>query len=98
MGGFPGEESLDFNFCPRKGLFSATGVRRTPSQEAALGLAEKKSEAMRIQATGQWGPCADVRRSPRQGVELAGAVKAHDMVEVHRVFAHPSGEITKKTC
>ena len=29
--GFPGEESLVFNFCPRKGLFSATGVRRTPS-------------------------------------------------------------------
>ena len=26
---FPGEESLVFNFCPRKGLFSVTGVRRT---------------------------------------------------------------------
>ena len=25
--GFQGEESLVFNFCPRKGLFSATGVR-----------------------------------------------------------------------
>ena len=37
--GFPGEESLVFNFCFRKGLFSATGVRRTPSQGAALALA-----------------------------------------------------------
>ena len=26
---FPGEESLVFNFCPRKGLFSVTGVRWT---------------------------------------------------------------------
>ena len=58
--GFPGEESLALNFCPRKGLFSATGVRRTPSQGAALELAAKTAEA-----TGRWGPCADVRRSPR---------------------------------
>ena len=29
--GFPGEESLVFNFCLHKGLISATGVRRTPS-------------------------------------------------------------------
>ena len=40
--GFPGEESLVFNFCSRKGLFSATGERRTLSQGAALGLAEKR--------------------------------------------------------
>ena len=39
---FPGEESLVFNFYPRKGLFSATGVRRTTSQEAALGLEQKR--------------------------------------------------------
>ena len=26
--GFPGEESLVFKFCPRRGLFSATGARR----------------------------------------------------------------------
>ena len=51
--GFPGEESLVFNFCPRNGLFSAAGVRRTPSQEAALGLAAKTAEAMKIEATGQ---------------------------------------------
>ena len=52
---------------------------------------------MRIEATGQWGPCADVRRSPRQGAVLAVAAKAHDMVKVHRVLAHPSEEITQKT-
>ena len=39
---FPGEQSLVFNFCPRKGLISATGVRRIPSHEAALALAAKK--------------------------------------------------------
>ena len=52
---------------------------------------------MRIEATGQWGPCADVRRSPRQGAALAVAAKAHYMMEVHRVLEHPSEEITKKT-
>ena len=30
--GFLGEETLVSNFCPRKGLFFATGVRRTPSK------------------------------------------------------------------
>ena len=34
--GFPGEESLVFNFFPSKGLFYVTGVRRPPSQESAL--------------------------------------------------------------
>ena len=34
--GFSGEESLVFKFCPRKGLFSATGARRIPRQEVAL--------------------------------------------------------------
>ena len=32
----PGEESLVFNLCPRKELFYATGVRRTPSHGPAL--------------------------------------------------------------
>ena len=63
--GFSAEESIAFNFCPRKGLFSATGVRRIPSQGAALGLAAKTAEMMRIEATGQWGACADVRQSPK---------------------------------
>ena len=39
--GLPGEELLVFNFCVRKGLFSATGVRQTPSQTEALALAVK---------------------------------------------------------
>ena len=30
--GFPGEESLVFKFCPRRGLFLATGARRIPRQ------------------------------------------------------------------
>ena len=34
--GFPGEESLVFKFCPRRGLLSATGARRIPRQEVAL--------------------------------------------------------------
>ena len=95
--GFPGKESLVLNFFPRKELFSKTDVRRTPRQEAALGLAAKTADAMRIEALGQWGPCADVRRSPRQGVVLEVAAKAHDMVVVHSVLAHPGKEITHKT-
>ena len=51
--GFPGEESLVFNFFLRKGLFFATGVRRTPSQRAALALAAKMTEAIRVETTGQ---------------------------------------------
>ena len=64
-----------------------------------LGLAEKTAEAMImiIEATGQWRACADVRRSPRQVAALAVAAKAHDMMVVHRVLAHPSEEITQKT-
>ena len=95
--GFPGEESLVFNFCPRKGLFSATGVRRTPGQGAALALAAKTAEATRIETTGHWGLCADVRRGVSQGAALAVAVKAYDKVKVHRVLAYPSEEITQKT-
>ena len=67
-------------------------MRWTPSQEVALGLEAKKTEA-----TGQWGPCVDARKRPRQGVTLAVAIKAHDMVELHRVLARPSKEITQKT-
>ena len=95
--GLPGEESIVSNFCPRKGLFSATGVRRTPSRGAALGLAAKTAEVTRIEVTGQWGACADVRRCPRQRAALALAVKVHNMVEVHRVLEYPSEEITQKT-
>ena len=51
---------------------------------------------MKIEAMGQWGPCEDVRGSPRQGATLAVAAKTHSMVEVHRVLVHPSEEITQK--
>ena len=91
--GFPGDESLVFDFSPRNGMFTATGLRRTPSQGAALGLAVNTI----IEAMSQWGACTDVRRSPRQVVVVAVTVKAHGMVEVHRVLAHPSEEITQKT-
>ena len=94
--GFPGEESLVFIFYPHEGLFSAIYVRRTPSQGTTLALASKMTEAMRT-ATGQWGPDADVRRSPRQEAALAVAAKARDIVDVHRVLAHPSKEITQKS-
>ena len=94
---FLGKESLVSNFWPREGLFSATGVRRTPSQGAALELAVKTVEAMRVEATGQWGSYADVRWSPRQGAALAVAAKVHDMVEVHHALTHPSEETMQKT-
>ena len=95
--GFPGEESLVHNFCSHKILLSATGVTGTRSQGAELGLAAKTTEGMIIEATGEWGPCADVRRSPRQGVALAVVEKAYDVVEVHRVLAHPNEENMQKT-
>ena len=50
---FPGEESLVFNLCPREGLFSATGMKRTPSQGAVLALAAKTAEVIRVETTGQ---------------------------------------------
>ena len=36
-----------------------------------------------------------MRRSPRRGSALAEAAKTHAMMEVDRVLAHPSVEITK---
>ena len=74
--GFPGEGSLVSTFCPRKELFSAKYVRRTPSHGAALALAAKMDEAIRVETTGQWGPRADVRRSSSQGAALALALAA----------------------
>ena len=35
--GFPGEPPHVFNLCPRKQLFSATGVRRIPGQDGGCG-------------------------------------------------------------
>ena len=96
--GFPKEESLVFNFCPHKRLFSATGLIQSPSQGAALALAVKTvAEAMTIETKGQWGPCAGVRPSPSQGEALAVVKKVRDIMEAHRMLAHPSAEITQKT-
>ena len=44
--GFPAEESFVFNYCPSKGLFSATGVRRILSQGTALAVAAKVRNMM----------------------------------------------------
>ena len=46
--------------------------------------------------TGQWGTCVDVRRGPSQVAALAVAAKVCDMMEAHRMRAHPSEEITGK--
>ena len=64
---------------------------RKSSQGAALALAAKTAEAMKT-ATGQWGPCADVRPSPRQGAALAVAAKAHYVMKVQHVLADPKEE------
>ena len=95
--GLPGEEALVFNLFPREGLFSATDVRRTWSQGAALALAATTAEVIIIERMVQWGLCADVRRSPSQGVALAVAAKVRNITDVHRVAAHLSEEITQKT-
>ena len=80
--GFPEEESLVFNSSPRNGLVSATGVRRTPSQGAALALAEETTKAMRVEATGQWGRYADMRGSSSQAATLALTEKAAEAMTI----------------
>ena len=80
--GFPGEELLVFNFCRRKGLFSATGARRIPRQEMALG--ENLTE------NGLVGIDSGTALAMRAGV-------SRDVMEVHRMLAHPSEDITRKT-
>ena len=80
--GFPGEESLVFKFCPRKGLFSATGARRIPRQEVAPGEHLTENGLVRI----AWGTALAMR---------AGV--SRDVMEVHRMLAHPSENITRKT-
>ena len=80
--GFPGEESLVSKFCPRKGLFSATGARRIPRQEVALGANLTENGLVRIAS----------------GTALARKARvSRDVMEVHRMLAHPSGDITRKT-
>ena len=80
--GFPGEESLVFNFCPRKGLFSATGARRIPRQEVTLGANLTENGLVRI--------ASGTALAMRAGV-------SRDVMGVHRMLAHPSKDITRKT-
>ena len=69
--GFPGEESLVFKFCPRKGLFSATGARRIPRQEVALEANLTENGLMRIAS----------------GTALVMRAEAsRDVMEVHRML------------
>ena len=80
--GFPREESLVFKFCPRKGLFSATGARRIPRQEVALGANLTEDGLVRIAS----------------GTALAMRVGlSRDVMEVHCMLAHPSEDMTRKT-
>ena len=80
--GFPGEESLVFKFCSRRGLFSATGARRTPRQEVALEATLTENGLVEIAS----GTALAMR---------AGA--SRDVMEVRRMLAHPSEDITRKT-
>ena len=78
--GSPGEESLVFKFCRRRGLLSATGARQIPRQEAAIEASLTENGLVKI-ASG-----AALRASASRGV-----------MEVHRMLAHPSEDITRKT-
>ena len=80
--GFTGEESLVFQFCPRKGLFLATGARWIPRQEVALGANLTENGLVRT--------ASGTALAMRAGV-------SHDIMEVHRMLAHPSENITRKT-
>ena len=80
--GFPGEESLVFKFCPRRGLFSATGARRIPRQEVALEANLTENGLVKTAS----GTALAMR---------AGA--SRDVMEVHRMLAHPSENIIRKT-
>ena len=72
---FPGEESLVFKFCPRKGLFSATDARRIPRQEVSPGANLTENGLVRI--------ASGTALATRTGV-------SRDVMEVHRMLAHPS--------
>ncbi|CAM9922437.1 unnamed protein product, partial [Ascophyllum nodosum] len=68
--GFPGEESLVFNFCPRKGLIAsgtALAMRAGVSRDVmgvhrmlahpSKDITRKTAEMVGIETTGQWGAC-----------------------------------------
>ena len=80
--GFPGEESLGFKFFSRRGLLSATGARRIPRQEVALEANLTENRLVEIAS----------------GTALAMRAEAsRHVMEVHRILAHPSEDITRKT-
>ena len=81
--GFPGEESLVFKFCPRKGLFSATGARRIPRQEVAL-------REFFLTENGLVRIASGTALAMRAGV-------FRDAMEGHHMLAHPSENITRTT-
>ena len=64
-----------------KGLFSATGARRIPRQEVALGANLTENGLVRI--------ASGTALAMRAGV-------SRDVMEVHRMLAHPSEDITRK--
>ena len=80
--GFQKEESLVFKFCPRKGLFSAIGARRIPRQEVVLEANLTENGLVRI--------ASGTALAMRAGV-------SRDVMEAHRMPAHPSEDITRKT-
>ena len=67
---------------PPKGLFSATGARRIPRQEVALGENLVENGLVRI--------ASGTALAMRAGV-------SRDVMEVYRMLAHPSEDITRKT-
>ena len=80
--GFPREELLVFKFFSRRGLFSATGARRIPRPEVALEANLTENRLVKIAS----------------GTPLAmRAVVSRDVMEIHRMPAHPSEDITRKT-
>ena len=80
--GFPGEESLVFKFCHRRRLFSATGARRVPRQEVDLEANLMENGLVKIASGTALGMTAGASR---------------DVMDVHRMLAHPSEGITRKT-
>ena len=72
---FPGEESLVFKFSPRKGLFSATGARRIPRQEVALGANLTENGLVRIASGIALAMRAGVSRDVMEGPSHACATE-----------------------
>ena len=91
----PGRGSLVFNFCPRKGLVSATVVKRTLNQGAALTLAAKTARVIKVGTTGKWGFREDVRRSSSQEVKLALATKTAEAMRTMTGQWEPCADVRR---